>query len=1476
MTTKRRVGLLLAAAVLLVVYAAPTALSWALPATMSTSRPLSATSAKAAADAAQTPSFATSGLAATALWCVAATALAVRAAARRAPQRQGCSRVPRRIIGGVEFPKIFGDWSSPTPTSENEPEVTDGGNPFRESTLNDGITQVSMSFPAGQERFGEEYDRKAGSTDNVYVVEPESGPTVMIGCPSAKFVADFCDMLGEKRLARVQSVVIGNIFDETTQGGLDYLVERHTADKPLQVYCSNVVAVSLKRAYEGKEMSFDVVGIRKNTKLELEDGERVLSFVLAPTPKYPESVITFDPKSGTLFTGKFFSCHTNKFMDGAAPFDAPGREGWEAYSEDWYHLCDCYFFSKEARRAIEKIFTLADSLTGDDVEQIAPRHGPIVKHQCWKLMAKYDAWLLQKLQAESRRACEALVMYASAYGNTKVIADNIAKGLKKSGARLKMMDLEHVTSSEVSDALQGCDGLMIGSPTLGGEMPTQVKAALGIVLGSASSEGTSKLPCGVFGSFGWSGEAVDELYMRLKDGGFQMAFDPIRIRFTPVETDLALCEEAGERMMQKMQKALKDRQRRRVRKVSVTNTGAMVDAFQRMKNSRCVLSAHDQEGADLFVPISWVSQASFDPPAITVALPKKDLDPFLSTSVDKQVESLFRRYDADESGYLDREEVELMIQEVLSATFASEERLNEMTEAAWKTLDVTGDGQVTLDELMKATEGGPLREALDQQRRLAALQETLGGAPQGVGLREIDEKLTFTLNILPEGTAATVARDPEAHPKKKAKNGCIVLKQSHAFIECAITQALDAGDHSILYSQVLGGTVIDDSAVTDMVTTNALQGSHIDVTKGETLAMASSGNRPSSAVSTSRAAFVSGGAAVAPAFGSARRRSMQENVGRRGVATKALGQLSEVETWEGLTPGKTYNLQTMTLHDVAKDTTTIRSLDWDRDRFDIEFALDRGTTYNSYIIKGEQTALVDASHKKFGNLFFEALEKEVDLAKLDYLICSHTEPDHSGLISRVLEKASEAGNDELVVIGSKVCLQFLAELMNRPFKSKVVSNGEKLDLGNGHELEFVIAPNLHWPDTMFTFDHGTNTLYTCDAFGMHYCSDEVYDVEGVEALLSHYALYYDCLMRPNARSVLTALKKTKDMDIQKIAVGHGPILSEYLPEFVEKYRSWSEEAIENLGPSVAIFWVSNFGESERLAQVFAKGVTSCGVLVEMQDLNAVDAFEITEVLARNDILVVLSPPAGGKAEDALDNIVAGVKPKKHRFMVLDSGAEGQEPLDLVRGAFTGAELEEAMPAMKLDPDQQEVQWLQGYQEVGMRLGTSLTKKEKQKKVKGQDKALMRALGRISSSLYVVTACKAGYQHAMIASWLSPASESPLGISLAIAKERAIEPLLRVGDQFNVCFLEDGKSLPLMKHFLQNFAPGQNRLEGVDAFTASNGAPVVRAASGYLQCRVVSRMDASDHWVAYAEVIAGEVQKPEAETATHHRKVATYY
>ncbi|AFZ27181.1 putative flavoprotein [Cylindrospermum stagnale PCC 7417] len=557
--------------------------------------------------------------------------------------------------------------------------------------------------------------------------------------------------------------------------------------------------------------------------------------------------------------------------------------------------------------------------------------------------------------------------------------------------------------------------------------------------------------------------------------------------------------------------------------------------------------------------------------------------------------------------------------------------------------------------------------------------------------------------------------------------------------------------------------------------------------------------------------------------------------------------------------------------EIAEDTTAIRSLDWDRDRFDIEFGLQNGTTYNSFLIRGEQTALVDTSHEKFRQLYFDTLTGLINPAEIDYLIVSHTEPDHSGLIKDLLQIAPE-----ITVVGSKVAIQFLEDLVHWPFKRRIVKNGDRLDLGNGHEFEFVIAPNLHWPDTIFSFDHKTKTLYTCDAFGLHYCSNSTFD-EDLPAIEADYQYYYDCLMGPNARSVLSALKRMAELKtIKMIATGHGPLLYHNVEELTGRYRTWSQSQTK-AEAAVGIFYVADYGYSDRLVQAIANGISKTGVAVELVDLKAaVDLQEIRELVGRCAGLVVGMPPASDIAsiQAALSTVLGSAKDKQ-AIGIFETGGGDDEPTYPLLNKFRALGLHVAFPVIELRDTFTENTY-KLCEEAGTDLGQWVTRDRSIKAMKSLSADLDKALGRISGGLYIITAKKGDVSSAMLASWVSQASFKPLGFSIAVAKDRAIESLMQVGDRFVLNVLEEGNYQKLMKHFLKRFAPGADRFEGVKTQAAENGAPILTDALAYMECEVTSRMDCGDHWAVYSTVYAGRVSNPDSLTAVHHRKVGNHY
>ncbi|MEM9512628.1 MAG: diflavin flavoprotein [Cyanobacteria bacterium P01_E01_bin.48] len=574
------------------------------------------------------------------------------------------------------------------------------------------------------------------------------------------------------------------------------------------------------------------------------------------------------------------------------------------------------------------------------------------------------------------------------------------------------------------------------------------------------------------------------------------------------------------------------------------------------------------------------------------------------------------------------------------------------------------------------------------------------------------------------------------------------------------------------------------------------------------------------------------------------------------------------------TPVKTNRLTTQ-VEALAADTQVLRSLDWDRDRFDIEFGLQNGTTYNSYLIRGEKTALIDTSHAKFRELYMSLLQEQVDLSQLDYLIISHTEPDHSGLVADILALAPH-----VTVVGAKVALHFLDDLVHQPYEKMFVKGGSKLDLGNGHELEFISAPNLHWPDTIFTYDCGTNVLYTCDAFGMHYCDDNAFDVD-LSKIEPDYRFYYECLRAPNARSVLTALKRMDAIadgePFQAIANGHGPILRYHITELVERYRTWSQKR-SKADITVAVFYVSDYGYSDRLSQSVAHGITKTGVAVEMMDLKAGDPQELQELVGQVQGLIVLAPPTSGRGAEAsqagLSNVLAAVNGKQFIGIVESYGGD-DEPIDPLLNKFVDLGLTPGFKAIRVKDTPTEATY-QLCEESGTDMGQELNHSQKTRKKKSDDNSLEKALGRISSGLYIITAKKGEITSAMLASWVNQASFQPLGVSIAVAKDRAIESFMQVGDRFVLNVLEEGKHLKLMKQFLKRFPPGVDRFAGVDTQPASDGSPILSGSLAYMECQVVSRMETSDHWIVYSTVSEGKVANADGRTAAHYRKLGTYY
>lgn len=288
---------------------------------------------------------------------------------------------------------------------------------------------------------------------------------------------------------------------------------------------------------------------------------------------------------------------------------------------------------------------------------------------------------------------------------------------------------------------------------------------------------------------------------------------------------------------------------------------------------------------------------------------------------------------------------------------------------------------------------------------------------------------------------------------------------------------------------------------------------------------------------------------------------------------------------------------------IKENITYIGALDPELEVFDIVMKTDFGTTYNSYLIDGgEDIALVDTAKEHYFEEYVAKLEELTDLNKIKYLIVNHTEPDHSGEVHKLLEKIPH-----LTIVGTPTAIGFLKDISNKNFNSIEVKENFELNVGN-KTLSFTIAPNLHWPDSMFTYVKEDKVLLTCDVFGAHYSTENVYNdsVENHENYMEAFKYYHDAIFGPFKPFVISGLNKIKDFELDLICPSHGPVLRENLQFYKDKYREWAEDVDEIKG-KISLIYTSAYGYTAKIAEEIAKAIRDEGF-----DPNLIDLLEKTK------------------------------------------------------------------------------------------------------------------------------------------------------------------------------------------------------------------------------------------------------------------------
>ncbi|MBE9201330.1 MULTISPECIES: diflavin flavoprotein [unclassified Nodularia (in: cyanobacteria)] len=533
-------------------------------------------------------------------------------------------------------------------------------------------------------KFEIEYSRQKGTTANSYLIQADK--IALIDPPGESFTAIYLEELAQRLdFITLDYIILGHVNPN----------RRVTLEKLLSLapqatlICSRPAANALKTDFP--EWESRIQAVRFEDSLDLGQGHH-LTFITVPTPRWPDGLCSYDPVSKILYTDKFFGAHICE--------DTLFDEDWKTLDAERHYYFDCLHApqAKQVEATLDKLALLP-------ARCYAPGHGPVVRYSLSRFTYDYRQWC----QAQKSQDLSVALLYTSAYGSTAILAHAIAQGLIENDVNVESINCELADPADITRIIDASDGFIIGSPTLGGHAPTQIQTALGIVLSTAAK---TKL-AGVFGSYGWSGEAIDLIEGKLKDANYRLGFDTIRVRFSPTQEILAQCQAAGATFAQTLKKTKKLRTPRQV--VPEAKIDRTEQAVGRIIGSLCVVTTRDLENHKGILTSS-VSQATFNPPGIMIAVAQEQNADLMHQPGDRFV------------------------------------------------LNILKEGR--------------------NLRRYFFRQSTLGENP-------------FT-NL----------------ETKTADNGCLVLTEALAYLECTVTNLLECGDRCIIYAIVEQGEVLEHDGVT--------------------------------------------------------------------------------------------------------------------------------------------------------------------------------------------------------------------------------------------------------------------------------------------------------------------------------------------------------------------------------------------------------------------------------------------------------------------------------------------------------------------------------------------------------------------------------------------------------------------------------------------------------------------------------------
>lgn len=357
---------------------------------------------------------------------------------------------------------------------------------------------------------------------------------------------------------------------------------------------------------------------------------------------------------------------------------------------------------------------------------------------------------------------------------------------------------------------------------------------------------------------------------------------------------------------------------------------------------------------------------------------------------------------------------------------------------------------------------------------------------------------------------------------------------------------------------------------------------------------------------------------------------------------------------------------------ITDKVTWVGKIDWELVMFHgNELSTERGSSYNSYLVRDQKTALIDTCWLPFDKEYVENLRREIDLKEIDCIVMNHNEIDHSGALPALLEEIPDTP-----VYCTKKGEAIIRGHYHKDWNFVNVKTGDTLDLGSSR-LRFIEAPMLHWPDTMFTYMTGENILFSNDGFGQHYASEELYNdhVPAHEAY-EEALKYYVNILNPYNPMVSRKLKEILDMDLQidMICPSHGIIWRDNPMQIVEAYQKWCNNYQEN---QITLIYDTMWNSTRRMAECIAEGIrdTDPEVVIKLMNASKDDKNDIATEVFKSKAIMVGSPTINygfAYSIGGIMELIRGLKFKNKKAAAFGSygwsGEAAKEIAELLQGA----------------------------------------------------------------------------------------------------------------------------------------------------------------------------------------------------------------